>query len=175
MNEAKTNKNTIDRLIFGMGIACTLFLVWAVLFKCGTASIGSGERVVNIFPFNGNTQWEMQFNIAVFAPFGFYIAASLRKLALPKLVLITLLASLALEIIQFMFAAGRSDVTDLLMNTIGGIAGIVVFYALARLFGKREHIGTLVLCAMMTAFEVYMTVSFIVFGQLNLGFMVIRL
>ncbi|WP_052298614.1 VanZ family protein [Syntrophobotulus glycolicus] len=161
-------------MIFGMGIAYTLFLIWAVLWKCGVPFVGGGERVFNILPFNNNTRWEMQFNIAVFAPFGFYVAASLRKLSLPKLVLIIPLASLALEVVQFVLAVGRSDVTDLLMNTLGGIIGILAFLVLTRIFRKREQIVTLVVCALMTLFEVYMAVSFIFWGQLNLGFMIIR-
>jgi glycopeptide antibiotics resistance protein len=175
MVEAKAEKSVIDILIFTMGIAYALFLMWAVLWKCGLPFVGGGERVANLLPFNDNTTWELQFNIAVFAPFGFYVAASLRKLALPKLVLTTLLASLVLEIMQFVLAVGRSDVTDLLMNTFGGVVGIAAFYALAWFFRKRERVATLFACALMTLFEVYMTVSFIVLGQLNLGFMVIRL
>jgi len=117
----------------------------------------------------------LRFNIAVFAPFGFYIAAALRKTAPIKLILLPPLVSLALEIIQFILAVGRSDVTDLLMNTLGGWIGIAAFFVLAWLFRKRERVITLSVCILMTLFEVYMTVSFILTGQLNLGCMIIRL
>jgi hypothetical protein len=70
---AAINKtNLLNRLIFGMGIAFLLFLVWAILWKCGVPSIGGGaERTINLLPFSGNKQWELQFNIAVFVSFGF--------------------------------------------------------------------------------------------------------
>jgi glycopeptide antibiotics resistance protein len=80
-----------------------------------------------------------------------------------------------LEVIQFALTIGRSDVTDLLMNTRGGIIGIAAFYVLSKLFGKNERRATFLACVLLTVFELYMTVSFIFFGQLNLGFMVIRL
>jgi glycopeptide antibiotics resistance protein len=165
----------INRVILGMGIAYTLFLVWAVLWKCGVPYIGGQVRIINIVPFNNNTGWELQFNIAVFMPLGFYIAAAMRKATPIKLVLMPLFVSLVLEILQFMLAIGRSDVTDLLMNTLGGWIGIAAFLVLARLFRKYKHIAALLVCILMTLFEVYMTVSFAFFGFLDLGYMIIRL
>lgn len=169
-------KNIIDRLILGMGIAYSIFLVWAVLYKCGAPFIGDGtERTINLLPFNGNTSWEMQFNIAVFIPFGFYLAAAKQKLSLIKQASTILLASVFLEAVQFILAIGRSDITDLLMNTLGGVIGFSVFNMLANLFGKNERKVTLVICVLLTLLELYMAVSFILFGQLNIGFMIIRI
>jgi glycopeptide antibiotics resistance protein len=174
-NVGNKNNNT-NRLIFGMGIAFLFFLIWAILWKCGVPFIGDGtERTVNLLPFRGNSTWELQFNIAIFVPFGFYLAAAKPNLSLLKKILITLLTSFAFEVVQFALAIGRSDVTDLLMNTLGGIIGIAGFYLLARLFGKNERKATLVICVLLTLIELYMTVSFILWGQLNLGFMKIRL
>ncbi|MDR3052672.1 MAG: VanZ family protein [Coriobacteriales bacterium] len=171
-----TKDTSSNRLILGMGIACVLFLVWAILWKCGVPFIGNGaERVINLLPFNHNTTWEMQFNIAVFMPLGFYLAAYRPKLKCIQLVGVTLLVSLALEVLQFALAIGRSDITDLLMNTLGGSIGIVAFYGLSKLLGRHERPATLVVCVLLTLLELYMTVSFVAFGQLNLGFMIIRL
>jgi glycopeptide antibiotics resistance protein len=68
-----------NRAVLGMGIAYAVFLAWAILWKCGAPFAGDGsERAVNLLPFNGNTRWELVFNIAVFMPFGFYLAAAMR-------------------------------------------------------------------------------------------------
>lgn len=169
-------KNIEERLIFGMGIAYLLFLVWAILWKCGIPFIGDGAlRAINLLPFNGNTQWEMQFNLAVFIPFGFFLSAVKPKRTKVWLIFTTLLASFVLEIVQYILAIGRSDVTDLLLNTLGGIVGIGTFYALKRLFGRHERKATLVICILLTLLELYMTVSFIFVGQLYIGFMMIKL
>ncbi len=42
--------------------------------------------------------------------------------------------SLAFEILQFIFGIGASDITDLLGNTLGGMAGILLFLLLSKLF-----------------------------------------
>jgi glycopeptide antibiotics resistance protein len=117
----------------------------------------------------------LEFNIAVFVPFGFYLAAAIRKLTVVKQILITLLVSLLFEVVQFVLAVGRSDVTYLLMNTLGGTVGIAGFYLLSKLFDRHERKASLVICTLLTLLEFYMAVSFIVFGQINLGFMVIKL
>jgi glycopeptide antibiotics resistance protein len=171
-----TNEKNLSRMIRVMGLAYGVFLVWAILWKCGMPFIGNGlERKINLLPFNGNTRWEMEFNIAVFAPFGFYLAAAKHKMTPMKQVLITLLASFVLEVIQFIIAVGRSDMTDLLMNTLGGLIGIAAYYALSKLFGKHERKVSVVVCSFLTLLELYMAVSFIVFGQLNIGFMTIKI
>lgn len=42
-------------------------------------------------------------------------------------VIIILCFSLSFEILQFIFAIGRTDVIDLLCNTLGGIIGIGIY------------------------------------------------
>ena len=169
-------KNLVNNLILGMGIAYLLFLIWAILWKCGTPFIGDKtQRAINLLPFNNNTTWEMQFNIAVFIPLGFYLSAYKKDWKLIKLIAVIILISFMLEAVQFVLAIGVSDVTDLMLNTIGGIFGIMVYYFILRLFKRKERMVTFVLCIMLTLIELYMTVSFIVFGYMNIGFMIIRL
>ncbi|GHU82759.1 hypothetical protein AGMMS50284_5150 [Clostridia bacterium] len=176
IKRATNGSTTTDRIILGMGIAYLLFLTWAILWKCGMPFIGNDvDRTVNLLPFSGNTNWELQFNIIIFVPFGFYLAAAIPKLSLLRRVLVTLATSFVFEAVQFVLVIGRSDVTDLLMNTLGGVVGIAGFYLLSKLFGKHERKATLVICVLLTLIEMYMTVSFIIWGQLNLGFMTIRL
>jgi glycopeptide antibiotics resistance protein len=170
------SKNAVNRLILGLGIAYFLFLAWAILWKCGTPFIGDGTvRAINLLPFHNNAQWEMQFNIGVFMPFGFYLAAYKPKPKFIKLIAVSFLVSFALELVQFALAIGRSDITDLLLNTLGGTVGIAVFYILSKLFGKYARKAILVVCIFLALLALYMTVSFVLFGQLNLGFMMIRL
>ena len=45
--------------------------------------------------------------------------------------------SLAFEVLQFVFAAGASDITDLLSNTLGGAIGLGL-YALVRLLASSD-------------------------------------
>ncbi|GHU49423.1 VanZ family protein [Clostridia bacterium] len=172
----KNKANLIDRLIIGMSIAFFLFLVWAILWKCGVPYIGDGTlRTVNLLPFRNNAWWELQFNIAIFLPCGFYLSAVKSEWSLLKRVTATLFISFTLEVIQFVLAIGYSDVTDLLMNTLGGIMGIAVFFVVSRLSGKKGRKVIFVICLLLTLLELYMALSFIFFGRLNIGFMMIKL
>ncbi|MNC60760.1 VanZ like family protein [compost metagenome] len=45
--------------------------------------------------------------------------------------------SLSFEVIQFIFAMGRTDVTDILNNTLGGIIGIGISAILFKIFKSR--------------------------------------
>jgi glycopeptide antibiotics resistance protein len=83
--------------------------------------------------------------------------------------------SFLLEVVQFALAVGRSDVTDLLMNTLGGAAGGAGFYLLFKLFGGHEQKTVLAVCCLLTLLELYMAASFLLFGQLHLGFMIVKL
>jgi glycopeptide antibiotics resistance protein len=169
-------RNVITRLILCMGAIYFLFLIWAILWKCGTPfTFGGTQRTINLLPLSGNTSWELQFNIAVFIPFGFYLSACSSKPQFIRLIVTTILVSFAFEVLQFALAIGRSDITDLLMNTLGSIIGIAAYYILPKLFGRNEQRATFIVCVLLTLLVLYMTVSFIIFGQLNLGFMILRL
>jgi glycopeptide antibiotics resistance protein len=96
-------------------------------------------------------------------------------LALWQKSVITFAISLSLEIAQYAMAVGKSDITDLLTNTLGGIAGIAAHCLLTWLSGKSGRKATLIVCILLTLLVLYMAVSFIAFGVLNIGYMIIRL
>lgn len=45
----------------------------------------------------------------------------------------------AFEIIQFIFAIGRTDITDVLSNTLGGIIGIGIYALLSKVLKSRTN------------------------------------
>lgn len=75
-------------------------------------------------------------NIVAFMPFGFLLPlVSERKVHVIKAGFMTFLLSLAAETIQLLSRTGAFDVDDLILNTIGGVAGYVCY---AVLFGRRR-------------------------------------
>ena len=50
-----------------------------------------------------------------------------------------------MEVLQYIFAIGRSDITDLLTNTCGGILGIVIYLVLAKLFRSRNRANKVII------------------------------
>ncbi len=57
-----------------------------------------------------------------------------RRMELYKKVIPIFITSLAFETLQYIFALGASDITDLIGNTLGGIIGIAVFMLLSKIF-----------------------------------------
>lgn len=69
-------------------------------------------------------------NIALFMPFGFFLYKMLRRFnhrfPFVETILFASVTSLSIEVLQWVFAIGYSDVDDLLFNTIGGLIGASV-------------------------------------------------
>lgn len=76
-------------------------------------------------------------NIAAFIPFGMILPVIYRRCrSFLYMTLLTLEFSLAVEFIQLVFKVGSFDVDDLLLNTIGGMLGYLIFWILNRI---RRH------------------------------------
>ena len=103
------------------------WLVWAILFKFHLPGAGPLRtmRSIEWIPFapreieRRQTLEEMALNLIVFIPLGAYLTALLPKGKRRWVPLIGLGASLMFEVLQYVFAIGAADVTDLIMNTAG--------------------------------------------------------
>jgi glycopeptide antibiotics resistance protein len=119
-------------------------LAWIVVWKIGFPRIGDdSERFINLIPFYNattgewNTVRETAVNISIFIPFGLYMALLKPKLGIVWKVAPIIATSLVLEVFQFILAVGRSDISDLIANTLGGVVGIVLYSIAEKLFGKH--------------------------------------
>ena len=77
-----------------------------------------------VYLFFGNILW--------FVPFG--IVCGAKKQGIWKTILWTFLLSLTIEVLQFVFSSGYSDVEDLILNTLGGLFGFLLY----RLIFKKK-------------------------------------
>jgi glycopeptide antibiotics resistance protein len=116
----------------------------------------------------------MQFNLLLFVPFGFLFSSLAAKKLLRRFFAV-ISASAFLEIAQYILAVGRSDITDILLNALGGVIGIAAYYMLTKLFGKHSRKAALIACASIAVFEIYVSVSFILSGAVQLGFMMLKM
>lgn len=139
-----TIRQTLPPMVpFAFGVYGVL-LVILTLFK-NRLSLGGmwdteahQQRSLDLVLFNGFIDppvwwgpWTNTFgNIGLFVPFGFflYLILRARRSRFPRLevVLFTGLTSLGIEVIQWTFAVGYTDVDDLLFNTIGGALGAAI-------------------------------------------------
>lgn len=131
----------------GLFVVYIILLTWIILFKM-QFDISSLEtmslRNINLVPFAGSLIVnnrvdisEIILNVAVFVPFGIYLCMLKEKWSFIKKVVPIFITSLVFEILQYIFAIGASDITDLIGNTLGGIIGIAVFMLLSKIFKNK--------------------------------------
>jgi len=80
-------------------------------------------------------------NMIMFLPYGFFVSFYLRSSKGYSTIILTVIASIAIELVQM--SIGRVfDVDDILLNIIGGLLGYFIYSVLARignLFPKFFH------------------------------------
>ena len=77
--------------------------------------------------------WNVVGNVCVFMPFGVLLPMLFKKCQ--KLISVLILSfelSLVIEIVQLVTRVGSFDVDDLLLNTLGGILGYIVYKISSR-------------------------------------------
>lgn len=137
-------RNTLTIVLFGIYI---LVLTRIILFKLPFYSEQIDRiREINMIPLLGSFDDsgvirfnEIIGNILVFIPLGIYICMLKSKWSFVKKALPMIGLTLAFEVIQFIFAIGRTDITDILGNTLGGIIGIGVYALLFKIFKNRTN------------------------------------
>ena len=73
-------------------------------------------------------------NVAAFIPFGGFVPIVIKKEAgLWQIIFITAVFSLIIECVQLVLRVGSFDVDDILLNTIGGFIGAVIFFVYRKL------------------------------------------
>ncbi len=117
----------LSYIIFGV---YSILLAWLVLFKFATSlSEVPSIRGINFIPFYYGQVTrahltEVFFNIIVFIPLGIYVQIFKEDWKIATKCLVCFLTSFLFEAVQFVFAIGASDITDVIGNTLGGIVGI---------------------------------------------------
>lgn len=122
-------------------------LIWIILFKMQFSLQDiSTIRYVNVIPFdkpmvtNGKVNYsEMYLNALIFAPFGMYLAMLKPKWSILTQLALIALVSLSFEVLQYIFMIGSSDSTDIIMNILGGLLGIIFYKTTITLFKVRAH------------------------------------
>lgn len=155
-------KGNFNRPLFLLFAVYIIALTWIILFKLTIPSNIDRlavQRELNLIPFLDVSRnkffnvFDMTANICVFIPFGVYTAALLKDVSIKSKVLTAFLLSLFYETVQFIFSIGVSDITDLMMNTLGAFIGIIIFKLISsKLVNEYKSRRFITLCS--TAFIV---------------------
>lgn len=74
-------------------------------------------------------------NIIAFVPMGLFVPFVFKnKRSILKVVFVSTLVSFIVELLQFKFAVGSFDVDDIILNTLGGAVGFILYRLLYRFY-----------------------------------------
>ena len=135
-----TKQKRISYAVFSIYL---ILLVWLVLFKFTTnLSALPSMRSINLIPFHYTQETNMHlkevlYNMIVFIPLGVYVHIFKNDWKILRKCTVIFLTSFLFEVIQFIFAIGASDITDIIGNTLGGIAGIILCTTMKHIVPKK--------------------------------------
>ena len=121
-----------------------LALTWIIIFKLQFSFENLPHiKNINLIPFgqsvivNGKIDFgEIIQNALAFIPYGLFIHVLREEKSLLKQFIPIICTSLIFEMIQFVFAIGASDITDMISNSLGGIIGIAIAVSISKVSKK---------------------------------------
>lgn len=129
---------TLSRSLFA---AYLLVLLWLVLFKFSYDPVAVlrdfQTRSLNLVPFAFARRGEVLANFLAFIPFGVLLGVNFKQIGLVNRVAVILIFSLVVEVIQYVLAIGATDITDVIMNTLGGLSGVWLYQVGAKYAGEK--------------------------------------
>ncbi len=135
-----------NMLLFLLTIFYVYFLFSQILFKyISPVELFSNNRYfsrsINLIPFNDLfngivNRLDLTGNIILFFPFGILYNVKRKKSYFNNFI-VFLISSFSFEILQYILGIGASDITDIILNVLGGLLG-VVFYNIFTKILKKE-------------------------------------
>lgn len=132
-------------ICLGLTVFLGLFLLDAAVLSRLISSVHPETKFDLVAEFNrfvrgGEARWtEMLVNVVAFIPFGIFLSEflSTKKRFIPRhrLARVTLAAfsiSLCIECLQLLFHVGVFEITDLALNTMGGVVGASLAMLISR-------------------------------------------
>ncbi len=151
-------KNTTKRQKMGwvVFVFYLIFLAYFLFFSdyFGRGSHAQEEYAYNLVPFTeirrfivyrhvvGTKSFLLNIpgNIVGFMPFGFFLPViSRRSRVWFNTVLLSFLFSLCVETVQLIFKVGSFDVDDIILNTLGGLLGYILYKIVQTIRVRRRR------------------------------------
>jgi Glycopeptide antibiotics resistance protein len=151
---ANWRKQIETAVIYGVFI-CYITFLFKLLFLSRVSSHDTADSV-NLIPFRSitdylvsNSEKVRRFafsnvigNILIFVPLGGYLSLFRNKKKAISNLLLIIVASLLTEIIQGFTHIGAADIDDLILNSFGGLVGILGYKLLLFLFHDDNKVRT---------------------------------
>ena len=160
-------------------LAYLIILFWIILFKISLSFedwsylFKNQQRSINLIPFPDSLNKLSAFNISetlsnvvIFIPFGIIIEIVNKKQASFVKVLLIFLFSLSIESFQYIFGIGFSDITDIIINTSGGLIGISFYKLLNLKIDKKKLDQALTILCLVTLLLITLILMYLKFSNL---------
>ena len=144
-----------------------VMLVWLVLFKFSIhifSKFNDQHRSLNLIPFaapsivNGQINYgEMVYNCIFFIPFGLLLSVNFKEVRFLSKLAFVLAFSVTAELIQYIFAIGATDITDVIMNTVGGFLGLTI-YDLGNKYINNKKLDSVIVSVGMVLFVFFISI-----------------
>lgn len=140
MQHIQTRRTTI--VLFSIYL---VLLIGVIIFKLPFFHWeGSSVRVVNLIPLqdaliNGRLSMEVIYNVLLFIPLGVYLVMLRPNWHFRQWFGFILVTTLSFEVIQFIFAIGISDITDVFANALGGVIGVSLGLVIIKVLKQHSH------------------------------------
>jgi glycopeptide antibiotics resistance protein len=135
-----------SRLLRVLFLSYLVLLAWVILWKLEVPYVGAGAllpRPIKLVPFladansGASAPLEVLANVLFFVPFGFYLGLLAPSWAWWKVAGLLLASSLLLETVQHVLSIGTFDTSDVISNTVGGLAGLGLLALVRHLFSAK--------------------------------------
>ena len=121
-----------------------VFLFYSYLLVDTVFLARDARRSINLMPFDMIAQQGFTLNvwgnILMFIPLGIYFSHMMKSFRFFKVFGAIIGTSLSIEVLQYILKRGASDIDDLLLNTAGGLIGILIYLVLKLLFKSNKHV-----------------------------------
>lgn len=162
-----------DRWTIALFAVYLVVLAWILLLKLGVRFSYMDRRSLNLVPFREGfipgarvDFAEIMLNMLIFVPLGIYTAILFRSWYLSRCMLFIFATSLLIEGVQYALRIGAFDITDLITNTLGGLAGLLLVKLVDTLTGNSRRSQKLV--NVLLTFGTAFIVLFLLLLKLNM-------
>lgn len=144
-------KKTFKEIIYLIFIIYLVALIYFLFFseKLGRGNL-SNNIGINLKPFNEIKRYmnnksqigditsilNIYGNVFLFIPYGIMMPLMQKKRKIIKTTFYTMIFSIIIEFLQYIFKVGIFDIDDIILNTIGGFLGYIIYKIFRLCYNK---------------------------------------
>lgn len=181
-NQKCTTEKILHYCLIGIFLIYIILLLRITLFKQVSlynlsSAIGTSEKTISIIPFQSVIDMiqnnvslsrileNILGNIIIFVPFGLILPA-IRNKPIKNIIYLAIFFSAAIEISQFIFGMGSTDIDDLIFNVLGAVIGCFLYTIIKKI--TKTHFAFLITTIVLLVVSGTIVFIFLLINQTDL-------